>query len=1361
MKGIIMNAKRSEYYIGLDIGTNSVGWAVANPDYTIPKFHGHKMWGSRLFDEAMTAEERRVHRTNRRRLNRRRDRLNILQDLFKDEIAQVDNTFFLRLKESKFYLEDKDEAIKDKNILFSDLKFTDKDFYKKYKTIYHLRNHLMNESPDDIRELYLAIHHILKYRGHFLLSGDLGISNESIADSLESIFVNLDILQPGEEFDLNLIDSILKNRDKTKSDRRKAVKKVAEEHWESNKKEQSVKNKIAQIDNIAGLALGLKADLSKLLNVPEYADLEKAYKEICFSKGDYEEKRGDYELSIGEYIKIIDQIKTVYDSIILSSVLKDYATISEAKIADYEAHQGDLQHLKKLLKPTPSLYNAMFRDDSNKSLNNYVAYIGAYTNGKRTSTEDFYKFVKKSLAELEDSVEKERVLNRIGLEQFMPLMRSKNNASIPYQIHKVELLQILEKAASKFPFLNDVKDGLSVKEKIIELFEFRIPYYVGPLNNSNSNNAWVIRKSTGKVYPWNFNEKIDEKASAEAFINNLTNKCTYLIGEDVLPKNSILYSKFSLLNELNNIRIDGQPLPVQVKQDYIDTIFKKEHKKQTKSRILDFLKTSGLIPNSIPVSVITGLDDSIKSDLKSYRDMEKILGEGFDISVAENIIRWVTLFGEAKRILVDKIRENYPQITDEQIKKIKKLKYSDWGKLSNKFLLKIKCITPEGDENSIIDTLENTNLNLMQILAIKSCQKNIELWNQEHTENKEYKTEYDLLDDLYISPAVKRSVWQSLKIVDELVRINGSIPKKIFVEVTRTNKAEKTKKDARQKRLLDLYQAIGKEGAEWKEQILNYNAGDFRSKKLYLYYTQMGRCMYSNELINIDRLFTNDYDIDHIFPRSVTKDNSWDNLVLVKSVENRKKTDTYPLPIELQNRNKEWWRMLRQYNFISERKYERLVRKEELTVEELSGFIARQLVETSQSTKAVTQLLKKIYPDTEIVFSKAENVSEFRDKNNFVKVRELNDYHHAKDAYLNIVVGNVYHEKFTKDPSNYIRNVYDRFNSINDRRKRLSMNHMFVHKLERHNTTIWDPSISMPIVIKMMESNDVRVTRKLTIQKGALYNASITKANKAKFDSNFPLKRGDQRLLDVSKYGGYENIYNAYYSVFRFIDTKLKKESVNLIAIPIYVLNSLNSNDDYILYVKSTISSRKNYDQIELLYKKLPINSLVRINGFDYYIGGKTNNNVCIDSAISVVLNSSDLLYLKSIIRVVNSDIPEHVFKMDDSLSKDANLRFYRSLVSKMKQSIFIKKSKNKFRELEQDSCICKFITLTEIEQCYVLLDLLNMLTNKKTTYDKLNKCLGVSMSRSTQGMNLSNLNEFIIKEQSVTGLYCKDVKLI
>ena len=39
----------------------------------------------------------------------------------------------------------------------------------------------------------------------------------------------------------------------------------------------------------------------------------------------------------------------------------------------------------------------------------------------------------------------------------------------------------------------------------------------------------------------------------------------------------------------------------------------------------------------------------------------------------------------------------------------------------------------------------------------------------------------------------------------------------------------------------------------------------------------------------------------------------------------------------------------------------------------------------------------------------------------YKKVRELNDYHHAKDAYLNIVVGNVYSSKFTNNPLMWLK----------------------------------------------------------------------------------------------------------------------------------------------------------------------------------------------------------------------------------------------------------------------------------------------------------------------------------------------------
>ena len=114
--------------------------------------------------------------------------------------------------------------------------------------------------------------------------------------------------------------------------------------------------------------------------------------------------------------------------------------------------------------------------------------------------------------------------------------------------------------------------------------------------------------------------------------------------------------------------------------------------------------------------------------------------------------------------------------------------------------------------------------------------------------------------------------------------------------------------------------------------------------------------------------------------------------------------------------------MLRDKHLISDKKYERLVRDTHLTEEELSSFVARQLVETRQSTKALCAILKTFYGDagTKVVYSKAGNVSDFRHDNNIVKCRDVNDLHHAKDAYLNIVVGNVYDTKYTE---NFFRNM--------------------------------------------------------------------------------------------------------------------------------------------------------------------------------------------------------------------------------------------------------------------------------------------------------------------------------------------------
>ena len=87
-------------FLGLDIGSNSVGWAVTDENYKIKKFKGNLMWGVHLFDEAQQSADRRMFRTARRRLDRRQQRIVLLQELFAAEILKKDEKFFLRLKES-------------------------------------------------------------------------------------------------------------------------------------------------------------------------------------------------------------------------------------------------------------------------------------------------------------------------------------------------------------------------------------------------------------------------------------------------------------------------------------------------------------------------------------------------------------------------------------------------------------------------------------------------------------------------------------------------------------------------------------------------------------------------------------------------------------------------------------------------------------------------------------------------------------------------------------------------------------------------------------------------------------------------------------------------------------------------------------------------------------------------------------------------------------------------------------------------------------------------------------------------------------------------------------------------------------
>ena len=1374
------------WYLGLDIGSASVGWAATDTEYKIIRKNKKRLWGVRLFEEATTAEDRRGYRSSRRRLARRKWRLNLLEELFTQEIAKIDSNFFLRLKESQYHYEDKTHQVP--YAIFNDKDYTDKDYYKEYPTIYHLRTKLMTEENPDIRKVFLAIHHILKNRGHFLLQGQsfkAGNLNNLIKELLE-----LDILHVGFEVTEEVVDKIadISLEKKTSKDKLNDIKELYP--------------KEKQLLEVFRLIFGGKTSLDKLFAIDEYKELDAAIKSVSFKEKIYEEVRHDYEQVLSNYIELLDLAKLVYDSIILSDIKKEGKTLSESKVELYEKHRDDLLKLKNLVKNDSKLaedkkvelYASIFKEDKDKGTN-YVNYIRKSEEGKGCNYEDFKKFLVKELAKLEESSVKDEIIKELNLEQFLPLQRTKDNSVVPYQIHKEELVKILDNAAKYHNFLDEKDEsGFSIREKVIQLLEFRIPYYVGPLNSSKKAKkggfAWSVRNKGYEdtpVTPWNYSKVIDESASAEKFITNLTNKCTYLKGEDVLPKSSLLYSEFALLNELNALKYDGNRISLEARNTIIEKLFKQQGKKVTKTSIKNLLKAEGYIDGK---GEITGIDITVKNDLKSYRDFKKILGNKFNSEHVENIILWITLYGESRKLIKAKIESVYGEVySKDEITKMSRLVYKDWGRFSRKLLTELvskKLYNEEtGECLNIIGAMRQNNILFMELLADRfDYSKQIVEFNKELQEDVIEITP-EILDDLYVSPAVKRSIWQTVRIVEELKKIIGCAPAKIFVETTRANQDKKKPTDSRKKQLELAYKAVKKDVKELEKEIsaINFDVlndrlssvepSKLKAKKLYLYYTQLGRCMYSGKPIEIDKLNTTKYDIDHIYPQSKIKDDSFTNTVLVERELNAAKSDRYPLGSDIQApSNRRFWKFLKEKRLITDEKYNRLVRTEEFSDEELSGFIARQLVETSQSVKAVASILGELNPETSICYSKAENVSRFRkdfgkikdgnskSNNNeqLVKVREINNFHHAKDSYLNVVVGNVYDTKFT-------RNV---FNFIKDRKdgRKYSLNKVFYENVSDSKTVAWEMDKTIYQVEKVMNNNNILVTRRTSEQKGGLFDATVYKAKvaaKAKDGVYYPLKTSNSVVKDVAKYGGYTSIGIAYYSIFEYtlVNKKGEEKITRIIPIPIYISQNIKDSTALIEFGKSQIFCRasEKIKDFKLLYRRLCIGSKININNYQYYIGGKSDERFYYDSAIQVTLDKKSEKYLKILSKYQNWKKENKDGELWENITKENNIELYNKLVEKMNSEIFTKKKSNKYNELNSEEIRNNFIKISVEEQAKVLLEILNLLTNKKSIFDL--KSIDIKAARGKISFNLTSLTQFSIIEQSITGFYEKEITII
>ena len=1368
-----MKKQFGDYYLGLDIGTDSVGYAVTDTSYNVLKFNKKGMWGSRLFPAAKTAADTRLHRANRRRIERLSWRMKLLQELFAPEISKVDMGFFLRQKESNLQLEEKSINNKFKYSLFGADYMTDSEYYDKYPTIYHLKYAQLNGKPEsfDVRLLYLSIAHYFKARGHFLFDGleasiDGAQGNDRFVEGYNELVQQLqdevDVLAEVSFPDAAEVKKIITNEALNITNKEKALVKLF--NAGTNK----------SVKAVAGLLCGGKKKLSEVFLDESLDELSS----VSLRDGNLEQREEELETALGDRYEIFLKFKAVYDLTVLDEILQGCGSIAEAKVMTYEQHKRDLELLKGFLRTSDrSLYKEIFGVPK-KDEANYSVYIGSCLNKKgkkavlpkKVSQDDLCSFIVSKLKNLVDfkaikeitneSTDLDRLFYRLQEKRAFPRLRTKENGVIPVQINAAELKVILTKAAAYLPFLSQKDDsGLSVADKVLQIMNFRVPYYVGPLAGTEASKlakrCWVERTDE-KIYPWNFDKVVDKSATAETFIRNMTNKCTYLFSEDVLPKQSLLYTEFEVRNELNNLSLNGERLSVNIIQGIIDNLFLQSSRRVTKKGILQYLKRNNIVAKDTDISSLSGVDDTLTTDMKSFRDFYQIFGREYVDShreEIENIILWITLFADSKDMLEFKIKEKYPNTTKEAIKAIKKLSYNKWGRLSAT-LLNSEAVSwmddSIGEPVTIIKAMRCQPLNLMQLIAPSSkygFNKRIEEFNE--SGDKPAKIDYRYINALSVSPAVKRSIWQTVQIVQELKKITGHDPKYIFIEMAKgSDPGDKKRTLSRKMQLDSLYKSCVKDTEFFSKELLSEldskDDANLRSKKLYLYFLQMGRDMYTGKRISIEDLFASNgqgylYDCDHIFPRSKTKDDSLDNLVLVHYKENREKSDIYPLSQEIRTKQRRFWQMLLEKGLMSKKKFDRLTRATELSADELAGFINRQLVETRQSTKAAAQILSLECPNSKMVYSKAGNVSDFRKQFSFIKCRDLNELHHAKDAYLNIVVGNVFDTLFTDNP----------YNMLQDRRFKYTLrpDSMYQRKIQRGSRIAWVPGEdgTLSTVRRFMEKNNIQVTNMTMENKGEIFGATIEKASDKKL---MPIKKN----LPSERYGGYTGQSTAY---FVLVESEEKKGRLmrTVEAVPVHLVNRIKPGngiiEEYLQDVLSLVKPR-------VIIEKILVNSCFVINGCPCYITGTTGKQLTGKPAAQLILAPNWEKYLKCVIKF------NERYKLSkgtsavspyDGIDDISNQELYEIFADKLKESVYVNRPSISYDVLADKRKA--FVALSLEEQCLVIGEILKLFQAKPLSAD-LTLIGGAGKAGTFKfSKNITkNLQTVFIRNISVTGLF-------
>ena len=192
------------------------------------------------------------------------------------------------------------------------------------------------------------------------------------------------------------------------------------------------------------------------------------------------------------------------------------------------------------------------------------------------------------------------------------------------------------------------------------------------------------------------------------------------------------------------------------------------------------------------------------------------------------------------------------------------------------------------------------------------------------------------------------------------------------------------------------------------------------------------------------------------------------------------------------------------------------------------------------------------------------------------------------------------------------------------------------------------------MVKAMLRKNTPLMTRQSFTAHGAIADATIYGKERTKEKIYIPVKSSDERLQDVRKYGGYNKASIAY---FTLVEHTVKGKRVRTLeGVPVYLMDEIERNPQEL---ERYLTEYLELKEISVRFRKVKIQSLIKVNGYYLHIAGKTGAQIILRNAVNLCLNQTWVNYIKKLENTQDRNV------YDPMISNEKNIELYEILTEK------------------------------------------------------------------------------------------------